>query len=86
MPHVAPVARQSNPLGTIEPIEGKMIKSTRVSFSEAQINVLLRLTSTELLRQITHKAIDPLTAETAMRMVRAKEKFMPERKEDESDS
>jgi len=57
-----------------------VIKSVRVSLSEAQINILLRLSSAELLRQITHKAIDPMIAETAMKIVKAKEKFMPERK------
>jgi hypothetical protein len=57
-----------------------MNKQVRVGLSEAQINVLMNLCSVELQRQISHKAIDPLTAETTMRIVRAKEKFMPERK------
>ena len=61
------------------------MKTVRVSFSEAHINILLKVTSTELLRQITHHYIDEVMGETAMRIVRAKEKFMPERKEiDES--
>jgi hypothetical protein len=59
-----------------------MIKSVRVSLSEAHINILVRLTSMELLRQITHKSIDPLMGETAMKVVRAKERFMPGRKEE----
>lgn len=58
------------------------MKVVRVSLSEAHVNVLLRLASTELLREITHKSIDPVMGETAMRIVRAKEKFMPERKEE----
>ena len=57
------------------------MKTVRVSLTEAHINILLNLTSKELLRQITHKAIDPLTAETSMRIVKAKEKFMPQNKE-----
>ena len=35
----------------------------------------------ELLRQITHNSIDPVLGEAAMRIVKAKERFMPERKE-----
>ena len=61
-----------------------MAKQVRPSFSELQINVLLRLTSMELLRQITHNAIDPVMAEVAMKVVKAKEKFMPERKEEKN--
>lgn len=57
------------------------MKTVRVSLSEAQINRLLDLTSKELLRQITHHCIDEVMGEAAMRIVRAKEKFMPERKE-----
>lgn len=57
------------------------MKVVRVSLSEAKVNCLLRLTSTELLRQISHKSIDPVMGEATMRIVRAKEKFMPERKE-----
>lgn len=59
-----------------------MGKQVRPSFSELQINVLLRLTSMELLRQITHNTTDPVMAEVAMKVVKAKEKFMPERKEE----
>jgi len=58
-----------------------MNKNTRVSLSEAHINVLLRLSSAELLRQINHNDTDTLMAEVTMKMVKAKEKFMPERKE-----
>jgi hypothetical protein len=58
------------------------MKTTRVSLSETQVNTLMKLSGDELVRQITHKAIDPLMAEVAMKMVKAKEKFMPERKEE----
>jgi hypothetical protein len=58
------------------------MKTTRVSLSEIQVNTLMKLSGDELVRQITHKAIDPLMAEVAMKMVKAKEKFMPERKEE----
>ena len=58
-----------------------MNKSVRVSLSELQVNWLMRLTSMELLRQITHNSIDPVLGEAAMRIVKAKERFMPERKE-----
>jgi len=57
------------------------MKAVRVSLSEAQINVLVKLCGTELQRQINHRAIDPLTTETTVRMVRAKEKFMPGKEE-----
>jgi len=36
----------------------------------------------ELVRQINHHAIDPISTEVAMKMVKAKEKFMPEGKEE----
>jgi len=60
-----------------------MNKRVRVGLSEAHINVLLRLSSAELLRQINHNATDTLMAEVAMKMVKAKEKFMPGRKEEQ---
>jgi len=60
-----------------------MNKRVRVSLSEAHINVLLRLSAAELFRQINHNGTDTLTAEVTMKMVKAKEKFMPERKEEE---
>ena len=89
--HVASVARRGKSLGVVGSqlvtIERREMTTVRVSLTEAHINILLNLTSKELLRQITHKAIDPLTAETSMRIVKAKEKFMPERKvENEPDS
>lgn len=59
-----------------------MVKRVRVGFSEAQINVLLKLSSGELLRQITHNTADPVLTEVTMKIVRAKEKFMPGRKEE----
>jgi len=58
-----------------------MNKSVRVSLSELQVNWLMRLTSMELLRQITHNSVDPVLGEAAMRIVKAKEKFMPGGKE-----
>jgi hypothetical protein len=56
------------------------MKTVRVTLSEAHTNILMNLCSVELQRQISHRAIDPLTAETTMRIVKAKERFMPERK------
>jgi len=60
-----------------------MNKRVRVSLSEAQVNALMHLTSMELVRQINHHATDTITAEVAMKMVKAKEKFMPEGKEND---
>lgn len=58
-----------------------MNKRVRISLSEVQVNALMHLTSMELVRQINHQAIDPISTEVAMKMVKAKERFMPEGKE-----
>jgi hypothetical protein len=55
----------------------RMVKRVRVGLSEAHINTLLKISSGELIRQITHNSVDPLLTEVTMKIVKAKEKFMP---------
>jgi len=52
-----------------------MSKTVRVSLSEAEIDVLLKVGSEELLRQVHHHFSDPLLVGIQMKAVKAKEKF-----------
>jgi len=50
-------------------------KAVRVSLSEAEIDVLLKVGAAELLRQVHKNYTDPLLVRIQMKAVKAKEKF-----------
>jgi hypothetical protein len=59
-----------------------MNKQIRIGFSEAEVDVILKLTSAEVVKQIHHKVSDPILVEVMMKATKAKEKFnSKERKE-----
>jgi len=59
-----------------------MNKQIRISVSEAEVDILLKLTTAEVVRQIHHQASDTTLVGVMVKATKAKEKFNSKERKD----